>query len=189
MDSLTRCEWLDDSKLYTQYHDQEWGVPQHEDNKLFEMLLLESFQAGLSWITVLKKREHFRIAFDNFSPKKISMYDESKVDQLVNNATIIRSRAKIIATINNAKLFLELQDTHGSFDKFIWSYVDHSPIISNYSSLSELPAYTELSTKISKDLKKIGFKFVGPTIIYAYMQAIGMVNDHTKDCYLYKGEN
>lgn len=182
---LRRCEWSN-TPLYNDYHDNEWGKPIHDDKKLFEMLILEGMQAGLSWITVLNKRESFRQAFDDFDVIKISNYDESKVEELMQNEKIIRNRLKIKSAITNAKLFLKIQEEYGSFDKFIWSYVDNKQIKNHFSHISEIPASTPLSDKISKDLKKIGFKFVGTTIIYAYMQAIGLVNDHIKKCYLYE---
>ncbi len=186
MDNKIRCEWLDDSKIYIDYHDNEWGRPMHDDRMLFEMLSLEAFQAGLSWITILKKREAFRIAFDNFNPKVVSIYNEKKIEELLQNEKIVRHRGKIVATINNANRFLEIQNKYGSFDKFIWSYVDNTPIIGRYDNISKLPATTPLSDKISKDLKKLGFKFVGSTTIYSFLQATGIVNDHTKDCFLYE---
>ncbi len=180
-----RCGWLDGSEIYREYHDNEWGRPVHDDNKLFEMLTLEAFQAGLSFITILKKRDDFRIAFDNFDPIKVSNYDDNKVEELLRNEKIIRHRGKITAAINNAKLFLQIQKEHGSFDQFVWSYVGGTPIKNKYDSMEELPATTEISDKLSKDLKKMGFKFLGSTTVYAFMQATGIVNDHTKDCYLY----
>lgn len=184
-DELKRCGWSN-TELYNDYHDNEWGRPVHEDKKLFEMLILEGMQAGLSWITVLNKREAFRQAFDDFDIKKIAKYEENKILELMQNEKIIRNKLKIKSAITNAKLFLKIQDEYGSFDSFIWSYVDNKPIKNHFTSLSEIPASTPLSDKISKDLKKIGFKFVGSTIIYAYMQAIGLVNDHIKECYLYQ---
>ncbi len=180
-----RCDWLDGSEIYREYHDNEWGRPVHDDNKLFEMLTLEAFQAGLSFITILKKREDFRKAFDNFNPVKVSKYDEQKILELLENEKIVRHRGKIVAAITNAKLFLQIREEYGSFDKFIWSYVEFIPIKNNYKSKNELPATTEISDRLSKDLKKIGFKFVGSTTVYAFMQATGMVNDHTKECFLY----
>ncbi len=182
----TRCAWTDGSKLYNDYHDNEWGQPVYDDNKLFEMLVLESFQAGLSWITILKKRDDFRIAFDNFDPNKIIKYDETKITELTNNEKIIRHRGKIEATINNAKIFLEIQEKYGSFSKFIWSYVNDTPIITNPKTINDVPATTPISDKLSKDLKKLGFKFMGSTITYAFMQATGMTNDHTTDCFCNK---
>ncbi len=180
-----RCNWVDDSQLYINYHDNEWGKPVHDDKKLFEMLTLETMQAGLSWITVLKKREAFREAFDNFDYQIIALYDEKKVDALITNPGIIRHRGKINATITNAKLYKDIQNEFGSFNTFIWSYVDNEPIIGHWQYSSEVPATSKLSDTISKDLKKRGFKFVGSTTIYAFMQAIGMVNDHTIDCFCY----
>lgn len=186
MDNKTRCAWLDGSEIYTKYHDEEWGgEPVHDDNKLFEMLILEGMQAGLSWITILKKREAFRVAFDDFDPNRVANYDENKVEELMSNEKIIRNRRKITAAINNAKLFLTIQDTYGSFDRMIWEYVDNTPIIGHWNSVDEMPASTPLSDKISRDLKKMGFKFTGSTIIYSFMQATGMVNDHTTDCFCY----
>ncbi|WP_301008199.1 glutamine-hydrolyzing GMP synthase, partial [Helicobacter sp. UBA3407] len=183
-----RCAWATDKdeaarKLYEDYHDNEWGVPLHEDKKLFEFLLLEGFQAGLSWITILKKREHFRAAFDDFDYHKIITYDESKIEFLMHNEGIIRNRAKIEAAIINAKAFLAVQREFGSFDKYIWGFVNHKPIINTFESIADLPATTPLSDTISKDLKKRGFKFVGTTIVYAFMQAVGMVNDHLTSCF------
>ena len=167
---------------YIDYHDHEWGRPVHDDRRLFEMLTLEGMQAGLSWITVLNKREAFREAFDGFDPHKVALYGEAKVQELMANEKIIRNRLKINAAINNAGLFLETAEKHGSFDKFIWGYVDNAPVISGVY----WPASTPLSDKISKDLRKAGFKFVGSTIIYAFMQATGMVNDHKPECFVYE---
>ena len=183
-----RCAWATDKdeaarKLYENYHDCEWGVPLHEDKKLFEFLILESFQAGLSWITILKKRESFRRAFDDFDYQKIAAYNESKIESLMHNAGIIRSRAKIEAAISNAKAFMAVQKEFGSFDKYIWGFVGGKPIINAFENIADLPASTPLSDAIAKDLKKRGFKFVGTTIMYAFMQAIGMVNDHLTSCY------
>jgi len=175
-----RC--FGDTPIYIDYHDNEWGRPVHDDRKLFEMLILEGAQAGLSWITVLKKREAYRVAFDNFDPAKVALYDDTKVQELLANEGIIRNRLKINAAIINAKLFLEIQEKHGSFDKFIWSYVDHTPVVGGWDSFDNMPVTTPISDKISKDLKKLGFKFVGSTIIYSFMQAVGMVNDHLKSC-------
>ncbi len=183
-DGLQRCAWVDGSELYTRYHDEEWGRAVHNDNKLFEMLVLESFQAGLSWITILKKREHFREAFDGFDPELVALYDEEKIAELVTNPLIIRHRGKIRAAIHNAKLFLDIVREYGSFDQFVWRYVDHEPLVSGWKDSSEVPATTALSDQMSRDLKKRGFKFFGPTIAYSFMQATGMVNDHTQDCFL-----
>ncbi len=185
MNDKKRCFWLDGSQIYQDYHDNEWGKETHDDNKLFEMLTLEAFQAGISWITILKKREAFLIAFDNFIPKIVANYNEDKIEELLNNEKIIRHKGKILAAINNAKLFLNIQKQYGSFDNFIWSYVNNTPIIGQRSINNETVATTEISEKISKDLKKYGFKFLGPTTVYAFMQATGMVNDHTPDCYLH----
>ena len=181
-----RCPWPGDIPIYIDYHDNEWGRPVHDDGKLFEMLILEGMQAGLTWITVLKKREAFREAFDGFDPKKVALYDDAKIQELMVNEGIIRNRLKINAAINNAKLFLKIVEKYGSFDKFIWGYVDGNPIIGHPAKIEDIPATTPLSDKISKDLKKIGFKFVGSTIIYAFMQATGMVNDHVIDCFVYQ---
>ncbi|SFM74923.1 DNA-3-methyladenine glycosylase I [Algoriella xinjiangensis] len=179
----TRCAWVGKDQIYIDYHDNEWGKPVYDDKILFEFLVLESFQAGLSWITILKKRENFRKAFANFDVEKIANFTEDDVEKLVLDEGIIRHRGKINAAINNAKLFIELQKEHESFSNFIWKYVNHQPIVNNWNSIKEVPATTEISDQIAKDLKKIGFKFFGSTTIYAHMQATGMVNDHTKDCF------
>ena len=180
---MKRCNWVPEDNLpYCKYHDQEWGVPVHDEKKLFEMLILEGAQAGLSWITVLKKRENYRKAFDNFDYKKISQYGQEKFEDLLNNPGIIRNKLKIKATIQNAKIFLKIQKEFGSFDKYIWGFVNFKTI---RNKLKEIPAKSELSDKISKDLKKRGMNFVGSTIIYAYLQAIGIVNDHQVDCFRY----
>ena len=181
-----RCSWAGDSPIYIAYHDNEWGRPLHDDNKLFEMLILEGMQAGLSWITVLKKREAFRKAFDGFDPEKVAFYSEARIQELLSNEGIIRNRLKVNAAVTNGKAFLEVQKMHGSFDKFIWAYVDDTPIRNHWEKMEEVPATTPISDQISKDLKKMGFKFVGSTIIYAFMQAIGMVNDHVTDCFVYQ---
>jgi len=190
MTENSRCAWSQyasgSTQLYIDYHDNEWGRPVHDDNKLFEMLILEGMQAGLSWLTVLKKRENFRSAFDNFDPAKVALYDENKRVELMANEGIIRNRLKINAATVNAKLFLEIQKKHGSFDRFIWGYVNFEPIAGYWKSMEDMPLTTPLSDKISKDLKKMGFKFVGSTIIYSFMQAVGMVNDHTADCFVYE---
>lgn len=186
MNTKIRCAWAGDTPIYTDYHDNEWGQPVHDDKQLFEMLILETMQAGLSWITVLKKREAYRAAFDRFEPHKIALYNDKKIEELMGNEGIIRNRLKINSAISNAKLFLEIQKNHGSFDKFIWNYVNNTPIIGHWQKIEDQPATTPLSDQISKDLKKIGFKFVGSTIIYAFMQAIGMVNDHFTECFVYK---
>lgn len=185
-----RCDWLDYNgkapEIYIKYHDEEWGVPIHNDNMLFEFLILEGAQAGLSWLTVLKKRDSYRKAYDNFDPHKVSQYDESKQQDLLNNPGIIRNRLKISASIINAKLFLEIQKEFGSFDNYIWGFVKGKTIKNSWKSLSEIPTKTKESDAMSKDLKKRGFKFVGSTICYAFMQAVGMVNDHTTNCFCYK---
>ena len=181
----TRCFWVNDDPLYIEYHDNEWGTPVYDDETLFEFLILETFQAGLSWITILKKRENFRKAFDNFDYKKIVKYPESKYESLLQNEGIIRNKLKIRSAISNAQLFMDVQKEFGSFSKFIWNYVDGKPIVNKFHKREDVPATTEISDTISKDLKKRGFKFVGSTIIYAFMQATGMVNDHTTDCFKY----
>jgi DNA-3-methyladenine glycosylase I len=182
--SPTRCPWVDLSKPdYVNYHDTQWGVPVHEDRLLFEFLILEAFQAGLSWYTILKRRDTFREAFDGFDPQKVARYDEQKVLALLANPGIIRNRAKVLAAVNNARRFLEVQEEFGNFDAYIWGFIDNRPIVNVYRTLEELPAQTDLSRTISRELARRGFTFVGPTIIYAHMQATGMVNDHTLDCY------
>lgn len=186
MNERTRCPWAGNTPIYIDYHDNEWGRPVHDDVKLFEMLTLEGMQAGLSWITVLKKREAFREAFDGFDPNKVALYDDTKIQELMENEKIIRNRLKIKAAIINAAVFLNVAEKHGSFDKFIWSYIDYMPITGHWEKMENVPATTPLSDKISKDLKKMGFKFVGSTIIYSFMQAIGMVNDHITDCFVYE---
>ncbi len=179
----TRCTWCGTDPLYMAYHDQEWGVPVYEDAILFEFLVLETFQAGLSWITVLRKRENFRKAFDHFDYLKIAAYNEQKYDELILDQGIIRNKLKVRATISNATAFIEIQKEYGSFSNYIWNFTNNEPIINQRADLNEIPANTDLSTKISKDLKKRGFKFVGTTVIYAFMQAIGMVNDHVSSCF------
>lgn len=182
---LNRCEWCVRDNLYVQYHDLEWGVPVHDDKKLFEFLVLEGAQAGLSWLTVLRKREAYRKAFDGFDPQKVARFDEDKVLELLNNKGIIRNKLKIEATIKNARAFLSVQDKWGSFDSYIWDFIDGQTIQNRFITLNDLPAETEISGIISRDMKKRGFSFVGPTIIYAHMQATGMVNDHITKCYRY----
>jgi DNA-3-methyladenine glycosylase I len=167
------------------YHDDEWGVPKHDERRLFEDLVLDGAQAGLSWMTILRKRENYRGAFDGFDPAKVAAYDEIKIEELLGNAGIIRNRQKINSAIKNAQAFLKVQEEFGSFDAYIWGFVDGKTIQNRWQSMSELPAKTELSEAVSKDLKKRGFSFVGPTIVYAFMQAVGMVNDHTADCFRY----
>lgn len=182
---LTRCAWVTQEPLYIRYHDEEWGQPCHDDRKLFEMLILEGMQAGLSWITVLRKRENFREAFDHFAAHKIAQYDETDLERLMANPGIIRNRLKIQAASQNAKQFLAVQGEYGSFSQFIWQFVGGQPKINHWLHISEVPAATEESDAMSKALRKRGFKFVGSTICYAFMQATGMVNDHTTDCFLH----
>lgn len=177
-----RCGWAGEDPLYIKYHDEEWGKPNHDDRVHFEFIVLESAQAGLSWITVLRKRENYRKHYENFDPKKVSKFTDEKIEEMLKDPGIIRYRKKIEASINNAARFLEVQEEFGSFDKYIWSFVDGKPINNEFESLSDLPASTPLSDKISKDLKKRGFKFIGTTIIYSYMQAMGLVNDHLMGC-------
>jgi DNA-3-methyladenine glycosylase I len=179
----TRCGWCKNDPLYMAYHDTEWGIPVFDDDKLFEFLILETFQAGLSWITILRKRENFRNAFDHFDYKKIANYSEAKYEELLLDAGIIRNKLKIKATISNAVAFMEVQQEFGSFSNYIWRFTEGKPIKNKWKTLSELPATTELSDIVSKDLKKRGFKFVGSTVIYAHMQATGMINDHVIDCF------
>jgi len=186
MKSKTRCSWCGDDPLYVEYHDTEWGVPFRDEQKMFEFLVLETFQAGLSWITVLRKRENFRKVLDNFDYKKIALYDEVKIAELLQDAGIIRNKLKVRATISNAVAFMKIQKEFGSFSKYIWGFVNDTPIQNNIKSMSEVKATTATSDKLSKDLKKRGFKFVGPTVVYAHMQATGMVNDHTVDCFRHK---
>ncbi len=181
-----RCDWTNNNPYNIEYHDKEWGLPLHNDQKLFEFLILDAFQAGLSWLTILKKRENFRKAFDNFDAKKIALYDDKKINELLNNAGIIRNKLKIHASVTNAKSFLEIQKEFGSFDKYIWQFTKHKTIVNKWENWKEIPASTKESDAMSKDLKKRGFKFVGSTICYAFMQAAGMVNDHTVDCFRYK---
>lgn len=179
----TRCAWAEKDQLYKDYHDQEWGTPNHDDRHLFEMINLEGAQAGLSWYTVLTKRENYRKAFDKWDAKKIAKYDEAKVEELMQNAGIIRNRLKINATIKNAQAFLAIQKEFGSFDNYIWGFVDHKTILNNNKSMGDVAAKTAISDAMSKDLLKRGFKFVGSTICYAFMQATGMVDDHIATCW------
>jgi DNA-3-methyladenine glycosylase I len=179
-----RCSWAK-NELAIAYHDAEWGVPLHDDQKLFEFLILEGAQAGLSWDTILRKRENYRAAFDNFDAGKVALYDEKKVAELLNNEGIIRNRLKIASAISNAKSYLKIQEEFGSFDSYIWQFVDGKPLKNARKDMSEVPAKTEISDAMSKDLKKRGFNFVGSTIMYAFMQACGLVNDHAVDCFRY----
>ena len=181
-----RCSWCGDDPLYVAYHDEEWGVPVHDDRTLFEFLILEGAQAGLSWSTILKKREGYRLAFDGFDAERIARYDEHKIAELLADPGIVRNRLKVGSTVTNAQAFLAVQEELGSFSKYIWDFVDGAPIQNAWRALAEIPAKTPLAETISKDLKKRGFRFVGPTIVYAHMQATGMVNDHVVDCFRYR---
>lgn len=185
----TRCAWGTAFPEYIQYHDREWGVPVHDDRTLFEFLILEGAQAGLSWSTILKKRENYRVAFDHFDPQKVAQYGEGKVAELLSNPGIVRNKLKIAAAIQNARSFLAIQDEFGSFDAYIWRIVGGKPRQNAWGSLTQIPAKTSESDAMSKDLKQRGFKFVGSTICYAFMQAVGMVNDHTVDCFRYRELN
>lgn len=182
---MKRCGWVNQDPLYIDYHDHEWGVPVYDNRLLFEYLNLEGAQAGLSWYTILKKRENYRKAFDHFEPSIIINYDEKKIGELLQNEGIVRNKLKINAVITNAKAFLKVKEEFGSFSEYIWSFVDGKPIINHFKDLSEVPATTDISDRLSKDLKKRGFKFVGSTICYAFMQATGMVNDHIESCICY----
>lgn len=184
-DEKVRC-WGDKDPLMRKYHDNEWGVPVHDDRTHFEFILLEGVQAGLSWSTVLKRRENYRKAFDNFDYEKIAKYDSSDIEELLKNHGLIRNRRKIESHINNARAFLDIRDIYGSFDEYIWGFVDHKPKMNNFTSFKEMPASTEISEIMAKDLKKKDFSFVGPTICYAYMQTVGMVNDHLTHCFRWK---
>lgn len=184
--AIKRCAWAGDNPIYQSYHDKEWGVPLHTDKKLFEFLILEGAQAGLSWITILKKRPAFRKAFDNFDYTLVAEYGDDKVKELLENADIIRNRLKINAAIKNAQAFIKVRQEFGTFNKYIWDFVEHKPIQNKWPSSKEMPAKTELAETLSKDLKKRGFSFVGPVIVYSHMQATGMVNDHTVDCFRHK---
>ncbi len=179
---MNRCEWARDG-IMVQYHDSEWGIPVHNDRKLFEMLILEGAQAGLSWSTILKRRKTYRKAFDNFDPKIVSKYSQKDIARLLSDEGIIRNKLKIKSAISNAKQFIIIQKEFGSFDKYIWGFVDDTPIKTNFTKLSDIPPSTILSDRISADLKKRGFSFVGTTIVYAFMQAVGITNDHTKNCF------
>jgi DNA-3-methyladenine glycosylase I len=180
-----RCEWAGDDPLYVEYHDREWGVPEHDDRKLFEFLLLEGAQAGLSWITILRKRENYRLAFDGFDPELVARYEEPKLEALLADPGIVRNRLKVRSAVTNARAFLEVQQEFGSFDAFLWRFVDGVPQKNAWKNLGEVPASTPTSDALSKDLKRRGFKFVGSTILYAYMQSMGLVNDHVVDCIRY----
>ncbi len=183
---LIRCEWAGEDPLYVAYHDTEWGAPVHNDRVLFEFLVLESAQAGLSWITILRKRGAYRDAYDNFDPEAVTEYDEAKILSLLANAGIVRNRQKISASVNNAKHFLEVQEEFGSFDSYIWNWVDGKPVVGMWREMKDLPTTTPLSDRVSADLKKRGFSFIGSTIIYSYLQAMGVINDHTVSCFRYR---
>ncbi|WP_010520529.1 DNA-3-methyladenine glycosylase I [Aquimarina agarivorans] len=181
----TRCQWACKTEHEKHYHDTEWGVPLHDDQLLFEFLILEGVQAGLSWSTVLAKRDNYRVAFNNFAPRVVANYSESKIEDLLQNPGIIRNKLKVRAAVTNAKAFLKVVEEFGSFDTYIWAFVNYKPIVNTWKTWKEIPATTPISEAMSKDLKKRGFKFVGPTICYAHMQATGMVNDHVVDCFRY----
>lgn len=184
-----RCDWVTEDPLYLDYHDNEWGTPVHDDRKLFEMLILEGVQAGLSWITVLRKREHYLEVFDGFDPEKVAAYGQDKIDELLSDPGIIRNKSKVNTAIQNARAFLKIQKTYGSFDQYIWSHFgrpDGGPVHNHWKSIKEVPAQTAVSQAMSRALKKEGFNFVGPTICYSFMQAVGLVNDHTINCFRYK---
>jgi DNA-3-methyladenine glycosylase I len=183
---MIRCSWCEGNDIYVKYHDEEWGVPIHDDKKHFEFLILESAQAGLSWLTVLKRREGYSKAFADYDPRIVATYDREKIGKLVKDPSIIRNRMKIEAAVNNAIRFLEIQEKFGSFDHYIWSFTKGKQVVNKWSTLQEIPPKTELSDRISKDLKKRGFKFVGSTIIYAHLQAVGIINDHVKECFRYE---
>ncbi len=181
-----RCAWCGDDQLYVKYHDEEWGVPVYDDQLLFAKLILDGAQAGLSWITILRKRENYWAAFDRFDPEKIARYDETKIAELLQNPGIIRNRQKVNAAVKNARAYLEIMETEGSFTNFLWQFVDGQPIQNEWQTMAQIPAKTPESEAMSKALKKRGFSFVGPTIVYAFMQAVGMVNDHLVDCFRYE---
>ncbi len=181
-----RCPWANSPAIYAEYHDNEWGVPNHDDVKLFEFLVLEGAQAGLSWLTILKKRENYRNAYEGFDPGKVAGFDEAKINSLLKNPGIVRNKLKIRSSVNNAIRYLDIQKEHGSFSDYLWSFTNHTPTINEWSDLRQVPARTELSDKISKDLKKRGFSFVGSTIIYSLLQAVGVVNDHLTSCFRYR---
>jgi len=184
--AIKRCIWSGSDPVYHSYHDKEWGVPLHNDRKLFEFLILEGMQAGLSWLTILKKRDAFRAAFDNFDFNKVAKYTPAKIEKLMNNSGIIRNRLKLNAAVTNARAFIRVREEFGTYDKYIWAFVDYKPVQNTRKQHKDIPAKTDLAEALSKDLKKRGFTFVGPTIVYALMQATGMVNDHTTDCFRYR---
>jgi DNA-3-methyladenine glycosylase I len=183
---ITRCPWAKNDPLYIQYHDKEWGVPVHDDQKLFEFLVLEGAQSGLSWITILKKRKNYQAAFDKFDPDFVACYNLKKIEELLNNAGIIRNRLKIVSAVNNAKAFIKVRDEFGSFDKYIWRFIGNKPVMNAWVQQEDVPLKTPESICMSNDLKKRGFKFVGPVICYAFMQAVGMVNDHVIGCFRFR---
>ena len=183
---MERCPWPGSDPLYVRYHDQEWGVPVHDDRKHFEFLVLESAQAGLSWITILRRRENYRAAYARFDPRQVAAYGADQIATLLDNAGIIRNRKKIEASVNNARLFLEIQEEFGSFDRYLWAFVDNKPVINRWTELAEIPANTELSDRVSKDLRERGFRFIGTTTIYSHLQAAGVVNDHLMGCFRYR---
>lgn len=183
---MKRCQWCLGNDLYVNYHDEEWGVPVFDDQKQFEFLVLESAQAGLSWLTILRKRENFRKAYDDFNAEKVAAFSDKKIEKLMQNPGIIRNRKKIQASVNNAEKFLYIQESFGSFCNYIWNFVDGVPLVNEWRDLCEIPATTRLSDTIAKDLKQRGFKFLGSTILYAHLQAVGVVNDHVVDCFRYK---
>ncbi len=183
---MKRCSWCEGSDIYIDYHDKEWGVPVFDDKKQFEFLVLESAQAGLSWLTILKRRDNYRKAYDNFDPVKVANYGDRKIKEMLNNEGIIRNKLKINASVNNAQLFLDIQKEYGSFCDYLWGFVDNKQVVNKWKTLSEVPVNTKLSDAITKDLKGRGFKFMGSTIMYAHLQATGIVNDHVIDCFRYK---
>jgi DNA-3-methyladenine glycosylase I len=183
---MKRCSWCEGNDIYIDYHDNEWGVPVYDDNKQFEFLILESAQAGLSWLTILKRRDNYRKAYDNFDPVKVASYGENKIKELLSNEGIIRNKLKINASVSNARLFLDIQEEFGSFSDYLWGFNNNKQVVNKWEALSDMPANTDLSDKITKDLKSRGFKFMGSTIMYAHLQAAGLVNDHVVDCFRYK---
>ncbi|MCB9420069.1 MAG: DNA-3-methyladenine glycosylase I [Ardenticatenaceae bacterium] len=186
LEVINRCAWCGDDPLYVSYHDEEWGVPEYDDQRLFAKLILDGAQAGLSWITILRKRDNYWKAFDNFNPEQIASYDDAKIAKLLQNPGIVRNRLKVQSAVKNARGFLTITEKKGSFSQFLWDFVDGRPIQNSWRSLSEIPAETAVSRALSKALKSYGFTFVGPTIVYAFMQAVGMVNDHLIDCFRYE---
>ena len=180
---MERCSWCGSDELYVKYHDEEWGVPVHDDKKHFEFLVLESAQAGLSWRTILRKRENYRLAYDDFDVNKVAGYDDRRVEELLNNPGIVRNKLKIAASVNNAKCFLKIREEFGSFDRYIWDFTKNQPVVNTWKSMSEIPATSELSDRVSADLKSRGFKFLGTTIVYAHLQATGLINDHITGCF------